>query len=73
MPVSDYLVRILSKNGKVRAVACTTTDLVNELRLVMTPGQRLLPPWKGSDRGSVVGSLLKTGQRVGLSLRATDH
>lgn len=67
MPVSDYLVRILSKNGKVRALACTTTDLVNELK-------RRHDTWPTASAalgraltgGALFGSLLKTGQRVAL-------
>jgi molecular chaperone Hsp33 len=65
--VSDYLVRIISKSGKVRALACVTTGLVNELchrhNTLPTASAALGRALTG---GALLGALLKTGQRVAL-------
>lgn len=67
MPVSDHLVKIMSKCGKVRALACTTTELVNELTrrhdTWPTASAALARALTG---GALFGSMLKTGQRVAL-------
>lgn len=67
MPVSDYLVRIISKNGKVRALACLTTELVNELcRRHDTWPTASAALGRALTGGALFGALLKTGQRVAL-------
>lgn len=67
MPVSDYLVRIISKAGNVRALGCTTTDLVNNLvRRHDTWPTASAALGRALTGGALFGALLKTGQRVAL-------
>ncbi|MCM2358936.1 MAG: Hsp33 family molecular chaperone HslO [Geobacteraceae bacterium] len=67
MPVSDYLVRIITKAGTIRALACVTTRLVDEARC--RHGTR---PTASAALGraltgaALFGALLKTGQRAAL-------
>lgn len=64
-PITDYLVRIISKSGSFRALACVTTGLVQE-------GCRRHGTWPTASAalgraltgGVLFGALLKTGQRV---------
>jgi molecular chaperone Hsp33 len=65
--MSDYLVRIIAKSGSVRGLACVTTDLVNEI----TKRHGTLPTataalGRSLTAGTLLGALLKTGQRVAL-------
>jgi molecular chaperone Hsp33 len=63
--VTDYLVRIISKSGSFRALACVTTEIVQEAR-------RRHDTWPTASAalgraltgGAMFGALLKTGQRV---------
>lgn len=65
--MSDYLVRIISKGGKVRALACVTTNLVNELcRRHETWPTASAALGRALTGGALFGALLKTGQRVAL-------
>lgn len=65
--MNDYLVRIITKAGNIRAMACTTTNLVNEARTLHgtfpTASAALGRALSG---GALMGSMLKTGQRVAL-------
>ncbi|HEY6838623.1 MAG TPA: Hsp33 family molecular chaperone HslO [Geobacteraceae bacterium] len=65
--MSDYLVRIITDTGNVRALACVTTDLVREGAsrhgTLPTAGAALGRALTG---GALFGALLKTGQRVAL-------
>jgi molecular chaperone Hsp33 len=65
--MSDYLVRVIAKSGSVRGLACVTTDLVNEI----TKRHGTLPTataalGRALTAGTLMGALLKTGQRVAL-------
>lgn len=65
--MSDYLVRIIAESANIRALACVTTELVNEAR-------RRHGTWPTASAalgraltgGALMGALLKTGQRVAL-------
>ncbi len=63
----DYLVRIITTTENVRALACVTTGLVNEAALrhgtYPTASAALGRALTG---GALLGSMLKTGQRVAL-------
>jgi molecular chaperone Hsp33 len=65
--VDDYLVRTITKDGSVRALACVTTHLVNEAHLrhgtYPTASAALGRALTG---GALMGALLKNGQRVAL-------
>lgn len=67
--MNDYLVRIFTKEGNVRGLACVTTDLVEEARrrhgTFPTASAALGRALTG---GALLGALLKTGQRVALKL-----
>lgn len=66
--MTDYLVRILTESGTVRALACVTTSLVDE-------ACRRQGCWptaasalgRGLTAGALMGALLKTDQRVALA------
>jgi molecular chaperone Hsp33 len=65
--MNDYLVRIFTKEGNIRGLACVTTDLVDEARR----RQGTLPTASAAlgralTGGALLGALLKTGQRVAL-------
>lgn len=66
--MNDYLVRIFTKEGNVRGLACVTTNLVEEARrrhgTVPTASAALGRALSG---GVLFGALLKTGQRVALT------
>lgn len=63
----DYLVRILTESGNVRALACVTTGLVNEVcRRHGTLPTASVALGRGLTAGALMGALLKTGQRVAL-------
>ncbi|WP_298273106.1 Hsp33 family molecular chaperone HslO [Geobacter sp.] len=64
---SDYLVRIITKNGAVRALACATTGLVADAcRRHGTWPTASAALGRGLTAGALMGALLKTGQRVAL-------
>jgi molecular chaperone Hsp33 len=65
--VSDYLVRIITKAGTVRALACVTTELVGEAcRRHGTLPTASAALGRALTGGALFGALLKTGQRVAL-------
>jgi len=66
--MNDYLVRIFTKKGNIRGLACVTTNLVDEARqrhgTFATASAALGRALTG---GALLGALLKTGQRVALT------
>ena len=66
--MEDYLVRIMTKAGNIRALACSTTNLVDEARVrhgtLPTASAALGRALTG---GALMGALMKTGQRVALT------
>lgn len=66
--MNDYLVRIITENGTVRALACVTTGLVNDAcqRQGAWP-TAAVALGRGLTAGVLMGALLKTGERVALS------
>lgn len=65
--MSDYLVRIITKAGTVRALACDTTELVGEAcRRHGTRPTASAALGRALTGGALFGALLKTGQRVAL-------
>lgn len=65
--MTDYLVRIITKAGNVRALACATTGLVEEIcqrhGTLPTASAAL---GRALTAGTLLGASLKTGQRVAL-------
>jgi molecular chaperone Hsp33 len=65
--MNDYLVRIFTRAGSIRGLACITTNLVEEARrrqdTFPTASAALGRALTG---GALLGALLKTGQRVAL-------
>lgn len=65
--MEDYLVRIITKDGSARALACVTTNLVNEVcRRHGTYPTASAALGRALTGGGLMGALLKTGQRVAL-------
>ena len=65
--ISDYLVRIITQNGAVRALACITTGLVaGACRRHGTWPTASAALGRGLTGAALMGALLKTGQRVAL-------
>lgn len=65
--MSDYLVRAITRDGTVRVLACTTTELSVELcRRHGTEPTAAAALSRALTGGALMGALLKTGQRVGL-------
>lgn len=65
--VQDYLVRAITKTGSIRAMACSTTLLVEEIRLRQgTTPTASAALGRALTGGALMGALLKTGQRVAL-------
>lgn len=65
--MSDYLVRAIAKSGSVRALACVTSDLVEEVcKRHGTLPTATAALGRGLTAGTLLGALLKTGQRVAL-------
>lgn len=65
--ITDYLVRIITKDGSIRALACVTTGLTGELcRRHGTWPTASAALGRALTGGALMGALLKTGQRVGL-------
>jgi molecular chaperone Hsp33 len=63
--VSDYLVRVLTKDGTVRGLACITTELTAELcRRHATFPTASVALGRALTGGALFGALLKAGQRV---------
>lgn len=64
--MTDYLVRIIAKSGSVRALACVTTELVNEAcRRHGTWPTASAALGRALTGGALFGAMLKTDQRVG--------
>ena len=65
--MSDYLVRIITRSGNFRALACVTTDLVKEAcrrhSTFPTASAALGRALTGCE---LMGAMLKTGQRIAL-------
>lgn len=70
--MNDYLVRIITKAGNIRAMACVTTELVNEARrrhnTFPTASAALGRALTG---GALMGSMLKTSQRIALKFEGS--
>ena len=65
--MNDYLVRILTTSGSIRALACVTTELVAEAaRRHGTLPTATTALGRALTGGALMGALLKTGQRVAL-------
>lgn len=65
--MTDYLVRIITRSGTARALACITTDLVNEgHRRHNTSPVASAALGRALTGGALFGALLKAGQRVAL-------
>ncbi|HJV33487.1 Hsp33 family molecular chaperone HslO [Geomonas sp.] len=65
--MTDYLVRIISKQGNVRGLACVTTGLVSEIcQRHGTLPTATAALGRALTAGTLMGALLKTGQRVAL-------
>lgn len=65
--MTDYLVRIITTSENIRALACVTTDLVNEAcRRHATQPTASAALGRALTAGTLMGALLKTGQRVAL-------
>lgn len=66
--MTDYLVRIITEGGTVRALACITTSLVDEAcrRQGCWP-TAAAALGRGLTAGALMGALLKTDQRVALA------
>jgi molecular chaperone Hsp33 len=65
--VSDYLVRIITEAGNVRALACVSTGLVREAaRRHATLPTATVALGRALTGAALFGALLKTGQRVAL-------
>ncbi len=63
--MNDYLVRIITRSGTVRALACVTTGLVGEAcRRHGTLPTASAALGRALTGGALFGALLKTGQRV---------
>jgi molecular chaperone Hsp33 len=65
--MSDYLVRVIAKSGSVRGLVCVTTDLVNDIcKRHGTFPTATAALGRALTAGTLMGALLKTGQRVAL-------
>ena len=65
--MTDYLVRILAKSGNVRGLACVTTGLVNNVcQRHGTLPTATAALGRALTAGTLLGALLKTGQRTAL-------
>jgi molecular chaperone Hsp33 len=65
--MTDYLVRILAKAGSVRGLCCVTTNLVeNVCKRHGTQPTASAALGRALTAGTLLGALLKTGQRVAL-------
>lgn len=65
--ITDYLVRVITRDGSIRALACVTTDLVGEAcRRHGTWPTASAALGRAMTGGALMGALVKTGQRVAL-------
>nr|C6E689.1 RecName: Full=33 kDa chaperonin; AltName: Full=Heat shock protein 33 homolog; Short=HSP33 [Geobacter sp. M21] len=65
--MTDYLVRAIAKSGSVRALVCVTTATVGEIcKRHDTLPTATAALGRGITAGALMGSLVKTGQRVAL-------
>lgn len=65
--MADYLVRIMTEAENIRALACITTELVNEACLRHGTHPTASAAFgRALTAGALMGALLKTGQRVAL-------
>ena len=65
--MSDYLVRIITKSGSLRALACVSTELVTEAcRRHNTSPLASTALGRALTGGVLMAALLKTGQRIAL-------
>jgi molecular chaperone Hsp33 len=65
--MTDHLVRIIAKSGKVRGLACVTTGLVDEIcKRHGTLPTATAALGRALTAGTLMGALLKTGQRVAM-------
>ena len=65
--MKDYLVRIIAKSGSVRGLACVTTGLVDEVcKRHGTLPTATAALGRALTAGTLMGAMLKTGQRVAL-------
>jgi molecular chaperone Hsp33 len=65
--MTDYLVRVIAKSGSVRGLACITTGLVNDIcKRHGTLPTATAALGRALTAGTLMGALLKTGQRVAL-------
>lgn len=65
--MEDYLVRVITEDGSVRALACVTTNLVNEAcRRNGTFPTASAALGRALTGAALLGALLKSGQRVAL-------
>lgn len=65
--MTDYLVRAIAKSGSVRALVCVTTDTVsNVCRRHGTLPTATAALGRALTAGSLMGAMLKSGQRVAL-------
>jgi len=67
VPLNDYLVRAITRSGNIRAFACVTTGLVDELcRRHETAPTASVAMGRALSAGALMGALLKGDQRVAL-------
>ena len=67
--MTDYLVRIMTKNGSVRGLACVTTELVTEaVRRHATLPTATTALGRALTGGALMGALLTTDPRVALKV-----
>jgi len=65
--MKDYLVRVIAKSGSVRGLACLTTGLVDEVcKRHGTLPTATAALGRALTAGTLMGAMLKTGQRVAL-------
>ncbi len=65
--MEDYLIRAVTQKGHIRGLACVTTRLVNEVSLKQgTSPTASAALGRALTGGTLMGALLKTGQRVAL-------
>ena len=69
--MTDLLIRVLAKESGVRALACVTTDLVNEARQRHQAGPAAtVALGYGLTAAALLGAQLKVQQRVALKVEA---
>lgn len=70
--MNDHLVRIISDEANVRALACITTGLADEARRLHDTSPTVSAALgRALSAGALMGALLKRGQRVGLKFEGT--